>query len=303
MVCLICQKKVKSFFGLVKHLRIHREISLKEYYDTYLRKDGEGICPECGGSTTFFGIKSDGKSYGKFCSCKCSSTNRFKNNNKEYYNTNLRKDGEGICPECGKETSFINVIQGYKHYCSGWCAGKSQTSIEKIKKTKKERYGNENYCNQEKIVKTFKKKYGVSNVFQSEHFKQIMTEEKQQERNLHQRQSFERIGKWVSLERKSEFEKYERIVWRETKKWKRELFEQWDGKDFYTGERLVSNEGFKKKNPDKHINTNPRQPSIDHKVEIIKGFNQGISAEEIGHIDNLCICSKSSNTKKRWGKI
>lgn len=71
MNCLICGKKYKNKNALGKHLYYSHNIHTKEYYDKYIRKPGEGICPACGKETTFRGDWS----YLKFCSHKCASQN------------------------------------------------------------------------------------------------------------------------------------------------------------------------------------------------------------------------------------
>lgn len=68
------------------------------------------------------------------------------------------------CPICGKYT--------LKTFCSRECAEKDPHKVEKIKKTKLERYGSENYNNTEKIKKTCLKRYGVDNVLKSDKIKQ-----------------------------------------------------------------------------------------------------------------------------------
>lgn len=275
MVCLICKLEFNSYRSLGVHIKRTHHIETKDYYDKFLKKDKEDICPACGQKKDFNNLHF-GYSFSQFCSIKCAQ------NNEE-----VRQRLEKTCLE------RYGLTNG----------GGSKDSVDKIKRTKKEKYGEENYCNAQKIKKTFRKKYGVDNFFQSNSFKEIMTEEKQKKRLEKQRKTFEQLGKWIPIEQKSDFEKYSREVWIETRKWSSKLFENWDGKDFYTGERLITNEEYKKNFPDKHINTNGLQPSIDHKIEIIKGFFQKISPEEIGHLSNLCICSKKTNTKKRWGII
>jgi hypothetical protein len=41
---------------------------------------------------------------------------------KEYYDRFLKKEDEGICLVCGKETSFKNLREGYCKFCSNRCA-------------------------------------------------------------------------------------------------------------------------------------------------------------------------------------
>ena len=59
--CAICNKEYKNF-GV--HLKSHN-ISPKEYYDKYLKKnENEGICPVCGKETTFISL---GEGYRYHC--------------------------------------------------------------------------------------------------------------------------------------------------------------------------------------------------------------------------------------------
>jgi len=87
----------------------------------------------------------------------------------------------GKCKNCGNNTEFISFTKGYKKVCNNKCAGElraktgvaakatdkaKQTCIEKygenytydrvskIKNTKLERYGNENYNNKDQIAQT-----------------------------------------------------------------------------------------------------------------------------------------------------
>ena len=86
-----------------------------------------------------------------------------------------------ICPICGKQAPFQNMIRGYSKYCSHKCATDDPSRSKLIKKTKLERYGDEDYCNRERFMKTMHgrpigfqdrertkkwcvEKYGVENV-------------------------------------------------------------------------------------------------------------------------------------------
>ena len=83
---------------------------------------------------------------------------------KEYYDTYIRKENEGFCLNCGKETTFISITNGYHDYCSKSCSGiinnQKQEVKDKIKQTKLIRYGDENYHNMEKTKQTNKERYG-----------------------------------------------------------------------------------------------------------------------------------------------
>ena len=62
-ICKICNEK----HDLRTHLKVH-SITSKEYYDRFIKKPDEGICPVCGKETKFLGIT---KGYRTWCSNKC----------------------------------------------------------------------------------------------------------------------------------------------------------------------------------------------------------------------------------------
>lgn len=71
MNCEICKKDLISLKSLSQHIRFHN-VSSKEYYDKYLKKENEEICVTCGEKTKF---KNLSKGYQKFCNLKCSNNN------------------------------------------------------------------------------------------------------------------------------------------------------------------------------------------------------------------------------------
>ena len=78
-ICEICKKQCKSH-GTGFHLKYYHNITFKEYYDLYLKKENEGFCLECGKPTKF----QDGKhGYRQFCSLKCSNKSELTQNKKE----------------------------------------------------------------------------------------------------------------------------------------------------------------------------------------------------------------------------
>ena len=54
---------------------------------------------------------------------------------KEYYDKYLKQSDEGICPVCGKITSFISFSKGYAECCSIQCSSKNPNRQKKIKET------------------------------------------------------------------------------------------------------------------------------------------------------------------------
>lgn len=76
MYCEICKKEFKD----KQHITRFHKISLKNYYDEYLKQNNEGICLFCGKETKFYNLK---RGYNKCCSLSCGAkigqTNRYKN--------------------------------------------------------------------------------------------------------------------------------------------------------------------------------------------------------------------------------
>jgi hypothetical protein len=68
--CKVCGRECANYLGLSSHLRTHK-ITSKEYYDRFLKKEGEGICPVCGKETSFINLR---EGYHKFCSNKCANS-------------------------------------------------------------------------------------------------------------------------------------------------------------------------------------------------------------------------------------
>jgi len=68
MGCKICEREFKNFISLGNHISRTHKINSRDYYDKFLKKENEEICPECGKETKFIDL---GKGYCKFCSRKC----------------------------------------------------------------------------------------------------------------------------------------------------------------------------------------------------------------------------------------
>lgn len=84
--CKICNKQ---FTSIGRHTSQKHGVSIKDYYDTFFKKEGEGSCLVCSKSTKWY----YGTNYQKFCSPKCSNnheeTNQFRSaQHKIAYQTN-----------------------------------------------------------------------------------------------------------------------------------------------------------------------------------------------------------------------
>lgn len=94
----------------------------------------------------------------------------------------------------------------------------------------------------------------------------------------------------ISEDKLTEFEKYRRINRRLIYKYKKELFSNWDGYDYYDNEYIKEN-----------LNLNyldRKYPSIDHKISIFQGFIENIDPYIIGNIENMCITKREINSSK-----
>ena len=106
--CKICGKKMNKFG---KHLFSEHSLTLKEYYDKYIKLSSEGLCMNCGKETSFNFAK---RCYNVFCSRKCSNMCNIFNFRKGVH----RKDLIHTCKICSKEfySKSKNSI-----YCSRKC--------------------------------------------------------------------------------------------------------------------------------------------------------------------------------------
>lgn len=85
---------------------------------------------------------------------------------KDYYDKYLKKENDGICVICGKNTKFSTIFNGYRKHCSNRkCSGNDIVSKNKMKKTCLERYGTEHSFQNEEVKNKIKEtnidRYGV----------------------------------------------------------------------------------------------------------------------------------------------
>jgi hypothetical protein len=73
VICEICGEGYKTLKGVIKHAGSKHSLNNKEYYDKYLKNDGEGICLICSGETTF---RNTSIGYLNHCSTECVSKNK-----------------------------------------------------------------------------------------------------------------------------------------------------------------------------------------------------------------------------------
>ena len=89
---------------------------------------------------------------------------------------------------------------------------------------------------------------------------------------------------------KIEFALYSKKVKSLTKSNKKLLYEKWNGYDYYDGEFIKGYQSLS--------HTHRFYPTIDHKISVWFGFHNGIPAEEISDLSNLCITKRYINSTK-----
>ena len=134
-ICKICGKECQNK-GMGSHItRIHH-ITVKEYYDTYMKQPNEEFCNICGKEVTFHKL---GIGYSKYC------------------------------VNCAKQLGLQAIWDKY-----GGSPAKNTNIQEKMRATCKERYGTDNVFASEygklKIKEAILEKYGVEYYSQSDDF-------------------------------------------------------------------------------------------------------------------------------------
>ena len=100
-----------------------------------------------------------------------------------YYDTYIDSQHRTkYCKICGKQNKYINLIEGYTLGCCTTHTNRLKYNVDnpykseeiklKIKQTKKDKYGDENYNNRTKAINTTIDLYGVTNVSQSPEIKE-----------------------------------------------------------------------------------------------------------------------------------
>jgi hypothetical protein len=163
------------------------------------------------------------------------------------------------------------------------------------------------------MKKTFYDKYGVDFYSKTDEFKSILKSKKEEiiksiKETCLKRYGVDNVSKVVSVKNTSRITKLERgliipdellnewILYKKdvkniTRSFKKELFEKWNGCDYYDNEFIMGNFSYS--------HTHRFYPTIDHKISVYYGFVNNIPPEEISDISNLCITKRFINSKKR----
>lgn len=198
------------------------------------------------------------------------------------YNKYHAKQGFYSCIKCKTEKTIKTNKEKYnvEHV--------SQLDINKLKlkQTNIERYGVSSVLQHkpflDKMKKTNLKKYGFEYTSQVDLFQEKIRNSLLGGKTKKNSESIEDI--------RASFKFYRTLVSRFTRKNKKELFNTWDGLDFYDSEPIKDNFSL-------HY-TDRLYPTIDHKISVFYGFHNNIPAKDIGDISNLCITKRGNNSKK-----
>jgi len=200
-------------------------------------------------------------------------------------------------PNCAK---FKNKLTNLERYGVNNVL-QIETIKDRIKATNLEKYGVE-YPSQSKEIQEKSKLTSLSNYGVSWASKSIEVQEKMKNTNLIRYGNVNyvasEIGKIKRIEnnqqvpdnKKTEFELYTKKVRNKTNRIRKQLFENWNGLDYYDNENILNNLNLNA--------SNKKYPTIDHKISIYYGFINNIDPERIGDLDNLCITKRSINSIK-----
>lgn len=266
---------VKSFSQTEEFKKKFKESSIKRYGVDNPNKSEEVRNKIKETNITKYGVDSyfktdQSKEYNK----KWMSSDTFKNKSKE---TLMKKYG---VYSYSKTDEFKNTL-----------ILKKPIIISKMKQSFLEKYGVDSYFktdefknmqdfikNDIKRKKTCIEKYGVDNVSKVSdiHNKILNTKIKN--------------GHIIPGELLGEWNVYRKNVRRITNSFKKELYEKWNGYDYYDNELIKGYVSY--------THTHRMYPTIDHKISVYFGFINNISPEEIGDIKNLCITKRYINSMK-----
>jgi len=339
--CQICNKPLKNSRSLSMHLKYNHpniNITTKDYYDTFIKKEGENIC-KLEGCDNLTSYQSFENGYLKHC-CnshaqknpeirkKLEDTKEEKYGDRNFTNRNKAKQtlkekyGDEFYnnrPKCSE--SLINRSDEQKE---DWKSkvrikwnDKNEEELEDInskrKITLKEKYGDENY-QAKASFKAIKLKYGVDNSSQIPgHTKKV----KETWNNKTDEEMFERSEKT----RKTMMNRYgvehimyiEEIKQKVLQKVRQTLIRlgKWLGDDqiplFQVYQRKVShftNKSIKKKFTSEDLSKTGRSGvvgalQIDHIFSVKEGFLNNILPQIIGHENNLRLIPWYENDKKK----
>jgi hypothetical protein len=295
--CKICNKKFKSWGGLIKHVISSHNVSKKYYYDSFYKKENEGICPVCGEEASF-----NKRAFGYFIHCSNKCVNKNPKTREKIIETNMIRYGvsnntqldyyKNLNREIWKNKSkedLDSIVQKTKNTCLEKYGEDNPAKLDDVKQKMKdsclEKFGTEYALQNKDVIEKRKmtnlEKYGVENVFQIPDIIKKL------------RQNMIDKGYRVDENDYTKFENYYKKCQSLTKINIRatNFKENWNGYDYYDNEYIKDNYVLYEQN-------NENYPNIDHKISIIYGFLNDINYEDICAIENLCFTKRRHNASK-----
>lgn len=161
--CKICDKECKGLQALSNHLGLTHKINTHElkqqYYDTYMKKENEGICQKCGNTTHFQSLN---RGYTMYCckSCQISAQgNGAKIDHDEMWKIRRNKIQQyEIENNCTHIKNLINKYGRVLYYII------DTLQIPIIKESRMYQYISNDYIQQiEHFISVYDRKSGISN--------------------------------------------------------------------------------------------------------------------------------------------
>lgn len=167
-ICKICGYTT-SALGMPAHLKHKHHLTVKDYYDMYIKQADEGKCLICGKDTAFCGLN---KKYNLYCSLDCANSSSLRK--QHIAETNLKRYGTTCSlasEEVRKKVKQTNINKfGVENAFS------SDIIKNKIKQTNLDRYGETSPAKcefiKEKMKQTSIERYGVEYTFQSKEMRE-----------------------------------------------------------------------------------------------------------------------------------
>ena len=160
----------------------------------------------------------------------------------------------------------------------------SEIILNKSKETCLTKYGVENAMQSNEIFNKVKNtclcKYGVMYSILSEEIKNKIKKTKISKGLIMDYSKFDKIL----------YKKYSRTIYFLTKKTSIDIKNNWTGYDYYDNKYIKDNYNLKP--------TDKNYPTIDHKISIFSSFILNIPMSEVADAKNLCITTRSNNSKK-----
>lgn len=206
------------------------------------------------------------------------------------YIVNKKRHGFYGCKSCSRQKAILTSIDKYgiDNY------SKTEEFKTRVEKTNLKKFGYKtnllNPEHKERIKNTLMDKYGTC-----EHWKIRKSRKKLKFNNdilnIKDQDIIYSEDLYDNNLLNSDYISYRRECRRLTNKNLKELYEGWNGYDYYNKEYIKDNFKLDSNDPD--------YPTVDHKISVYYGFINNISPEHIADLSNLCMTKRSINSQKR----